>query len=123
MRGKLLTILSILVAIVGWWGLYELTGKVAPDQAGVLPFFFALLFVAVTGTVGPAAAYLNRRFAPQATQRDPWRFLRHSAWMGICVASWGWLQMHRAFNAGFALIIAMIFVALEVLITRLKGEA
>ena len=58
MRGKLLTILSILVAIVGWWGLYELTGKVAPDQAGALPFFFALLFVAVTGTVAPAAAYL-----------------------------------------------------------------
>lgn len=123
MRGKLLTILSILVAVVGWWGLYELTGKITPDEAGALTFFFALLFLAVTGTVAPAAAYLNRRFAPQATEHDPWRFLRHSAWTGVCVAAWAWLQMNRAFNAGFAIIIGLIFVAVEVLITRLRGEA
>jgi len=123
MRGKLLTALSILTAGVGWWGLYELTARVAPDAAGALPFFFALLFAAVTGTVAPAAAYLNRRFAPLATARDPWRFLRHSAWAGICVSIWAWLQMNRAFNAAFAIITILIFIALEVLIVRLREES
>ncbi len=122
MRDRLITFLAILLAVVGWWSLYELTGKVEPDQPGAMTFFFALLFLALTATLAPAAAYLNRRFAPEATARDPWRFLRHSAWAGICISSWAWLQTLRAFNVAFALIIALIFVALEVLIARLKGE-
>ena len=36
--------------------------------------------LAITGTLAPAVAYLNRRLAPGPTARDPWRFLRHSAW-------------------------------------------
>jgi hypothetical protein len=123
MRYKLVTIVAIFLAIVGWWGLYELTGKVKPDQPGAFSFFLALLFLAVTGTLAPAAAYLNRRFAPEAVERDPLRFLRHSAWGGLCVASWAWLQTLRAFNVAFGLIIALIFVALEVLIVRLRTEA
>ena len=88
MRGRVITILAILAALVGWWGLYELTSIVTPDQPGALSFFFALLFLAVTATLIPPMAYLNRRFAPEATSRDPWRFLRYSGWGGICVASW-----------------------------------
>ena len=123
MRDKLVTILAIPMAVVGWWGLYELTGKVGPDQPGALTFFFALLFVALTATLAPAAAYLNRRFAPEAVERDPWRFLRHSAWAALCLASWAWLQTLRAFNLAFAVIIALIFVAIEVLIVRMRGES
>ena len=123
MRDRLITIVALLVAVVGWWGIYELTGQVPPDQPGVLPLFFALLFLAVSGTLAPAAAYLNRRFAPGATARDPWRILRHSAWGGLCVAFCAWLQLHRAFNVGFALVVILIFVAVEVLIVRLRHEA
>ena len=121
MRYRLISLVAILMAIVGWWGIYELTGKVGPDQPGVTPFFFALLFLALTATLAPPAAYLNRRFAPEAVARDPWRFLRHSAWGGLCLTAWAWLQMLRAFNLGFALVIALIFVALEVLIIKLRG--
>ena len=46
MRYTLISVAAVLLAVVGWWGLYELTGKVAPDQAGVMPLFFALLFLA-----------------------------------------------------------------------------
>jgi hypothetical protein len=123
MRDKLISMLAVVIAVVGWWGLYELTGRgVTPEQPGVLTFFFALLFLAVTATLAPAAAYLNRRFAPGATARDPWRFFRHSAWGGLCVTAWAWLQMHQALNVGFALITILIFVAIEVLISRLRGE-
>jgi hypothetical protein len=68
------------------------------------------------------ASYLNRRFAPEAMERDPWRFLRHSAWGGVCVAAWAWLQMHRLFDVFYALVTILIFVAVEVLITRFRGE-
>jgi hypothetical protein len=123
MRSKLITGLALLVAAVGWWGMYELTGRVGPDQPGAQTFFLALLFLAATATLIPPFAYLNRRFAPEATERDPWRFLRHSAWGGLCLATWAWLQMLRAFDAAFALVIAMIFVAIEVMIGRLRSEA
>jgi hypothetical protein len=123
MRDKLIVVLAILIAVIGWWGLYELTGQVTPEQPGVLAFFFALLFLAVMATLAPAAAYLNRRFAPGAAARDPWRFFRHSAWGGLCVTAWAWLQMHQALNVGLALITILIFVAIEVLLSRLRGES
>jgi hypothetical protein len=123
MRDKLISILALVVATIGWWGLYELTGQIGPEQPGALSFFFALLFLALTATLAPALAYLNRRFAPEAVERDPWRFLRHSAWAALCLTSWAWLQSHRAFNLAFALIVALIFVGIELLIVRLKGES
>ncbi|MBN1660479.1 MAG: hypothetical protein JXA93_18920 [Anaerolineae bacterium] len=121
-RDTLITCVALLVAATGWWSLYELAGRVAPDQAGAIEFFFALLFLAVTATLIPAAAYLNRRFAPVATAQDPWRFFRHGAWGGVSVVVWAWLQMHRSFHVGFALVIILMFVVLEVLIARLRGD-
>ena len=122
MRDTLITFVALLVAGVGWWGLYELVGRVSPDQPGAVEFFFSLLFLAVTATLMPAAGYLNRRFAAAAVERDPWRFFRHSAWGGLSAVVWAWLQMRRAFNVGFALVIVLIFVALEVLIARLRTD-
>ena len=123
MRGKLITLAAILAAAVGWWGLVELTDLLPPDQPGALTLFYGLLFLAVTATLMPAAAFLNRRFGPEVSARDPAGFVRHSAWAGICVASWAWLQMHRSFNLGFALITVLIFIAVEVLIARLRSQA
>lgn len=123
MRPRLLIVLSILLAVVGWWGLYELTRRALPGEPGALSLFLALFFLAVTGTLAPAVAYLNRRLAPEATARDPWRFLRHSAWAGVGLAVYAWLQVQRALNVGYALVIALILVAFEVLIVRLRGEA
>jgi hypothetical protein len=122
MRDRIITIIAVVAAIVGWWGIYLLTGQVGPDQPGALTFFFALLFLALTATLIPPIAFLNRRLAPMAVKRDPWRFLRHSAWVALCLSSWGWLQTHRAFNLAFALVTALIFAGIELLIVRLKGE-
>jgi hypothetical protein len=121
MRRILVTLLAVVTAVIGWWGLYELTGAATPDQEGALPFLFALLFVATTATLIPPAAFLNRRFAPEATARDPWRGFRHSAWGGICVMSWAWLQMHGVFNLGYVLVTVLIFIAVEVLLTRFRA--
>jgi len=122
MRNAIITIVAILVAAIGWWGLYEYTDDVAPEDPAILAFFFALLFLAVTATLLPPMSYLNRRFAPDAVAKDPYRFVRHSAWGGVCVMVWGWLQYQRAFNLGFALLTVLIFIAVEVLIVRLRGD-
>jgi hypothetical protein len=120
MKNKIITLGAILLAVVGWWGLYELTGVMVPDQPSAQTLFYALLFLAITGTLVPPAAFLNRRFAPQLVKRDSMRFLRHAAWAGLCLTSWAWLQTHRIFNVAFALVIAMVFVAIEVMITRMR---
>ena len=123
MRNALITILAVLTAVIGWWGLAELTSQITADEPGALPFFYALLFLAVTATLIPPAAFLNRRFAPDAVDRDPYRFIRHSAWGGTCVTAWAWLQTQRAFNLGFALLTVLIFIAIEFLIARLRRDS
>lgn len=123
MRNAVITILAVIIAVIGWWSLAELTGQIMADAPGAQPFFFALLFAAVTATLVPPAAFLNRRFAPDAVARDPYRFIRHSAWGGICVATWAWLQTQRAFNLGFALLTVLIFIAVEFLIARLRSDS
>ena len=123
LRPRLVTGASILLAVIGWWALHELTKRTLPNEAGALSLFLALLFLAITGTLAPAVAYLNRRLAPGPTARDPWRFLRHSAWASVCLVVYAWLQVHRALNVGYALVIPLVLVAFEVLIVRLRGEA
>jgi hypothetical protein len=119
----LIWVVSLLLAGLGWWGVFALTGSVWPDEAGARFFFFALLFLALIGTLTPPITYLNRRFAPETYSRDPWRVFRHSIWTALCLVSWAWLQMLRTLSVAFALVIAMIFVAIEVLIVRLRGAA
>ncbi len=123
MRNAIITIVAVLVAVIGWWGLFVLTDDIAPEEPAVLAFFFALLFLAVTATLVPPAAFLNRRFAPDAVAKDPYRFVRHSAWGGVCVMVWAWLQTLRAFNLGFALLTVLIFIAIEFLIARLRSDS
>ncbi len=44
MRERLITLAAILVAVVGWWGLYELTGRMTPDRPGALALFLPSCF-------------------------------------------------------------------------------
>jgi len=123
MRNAVITTLAVVTAVIGWWGLAELTGQITPYEPGAQPFFFALLFLAVTATLVPPAAFLNRRFAPDTVAQDPYRFIRHSAWGGICVTVWAWLRSLDAFNLGFALLTILIFIAVEFLIARLRSDS
>jgi protein-S-isoprenylcysteine O-methyltransferase Ste14 len=122
MRNAVINILAVVTAAIGWWSLVELTGQIRWDEPGAMPSFYALLFLAVTATLIPPAAFLNRRFAPDAVARDPYRFIRHSAWGGLSVAAWGWLLEQDAFNLGFALLTVLIFIAVEFLIARLRSD-
>jgi hypothetical protein len=121
MRGLFIALVSIVLAVAGWWGLVQLTGRLTPDEPGALALFFGLLFVALTGSLAPVVAYMNRRFASGVYVLHPWRALRQAIWAGLCLTSWAWLQMQHELNPAFALIIALIFVAIEFLIAKTRN--
>jgi hypothetical protein len=123
MRWIYVLLLSVPPAAAGWWGIYTIVGEFRPDDPGALTMFYILLFVASAATLLPLLAYLNQRFAHATNHRTIWTALRQSVWCGLCLTSWAWLLMQRALNVAFALIIAMIFVAIEVLIGRLKTRS
>ena len=123
MRTGLVLVAAMPIAAACWWGLYQFSGRVEPGEPGAQAAFFILLFLALWATLAPLAAFLNRRFAPGAARRAPWRFLRHSFWVTCCFCVFAWLQMHRAFNLGFAFIIGLIFLAIEIFVVRVRGEA
>ena len=123
MRDKLISVLAVLAAVGGWWTLHQPVSSARPEQPGVLAVFYALLFLTLTATLVPVMAYLNRRFAHESMARAPLRYLRLSVLAGLCLSSWVWLQANRAFNLGFAFIIALIFVAVELFISRMRGES
>jgi hypothetical protein len=114
--------LALLVSAACWWALYRVTGHLRPDQPGAIWLFLGLFFFAVTATATFPTAILNRRLARAAAARYPWRFLRHSVWVGVCLTGWAWLQMLRALNPWFAAIMALILLAIEVFVARLRGE-
>lgn len=123
MRERIIVILALVLAALGWWALYEFTSQTDPKEAGAISFFFAVLFLALTASLALPALLLNRRFAPDAYARDPWRVLRHAAWGALCLMSWAWLQMQRILNPAYAVVIILIFVAIEVVIVRISREA
>ncbi len=123
MRTRFVLLLAVIVAVAGWWGLYQLTSQVGPEQPGSRLSFFILLFLTLVATLTPLTAYLNHRFGTNPAARSPWRFLRHSVWGALCLTSYAWLQTHRALNVGFAFIIALIFVAIEVFVLRMGGDS
>jgi hypothetical protein len=122
MRAKLILILAVMLAVAGWWALYQLTGSIVPDRPGAQVLFLGLLFLTLAATLTPVTAYLNRRLAPRASTQAPLRFIRHATWGGLCLTSWAWLQMHRIFNLGFAFITVLIVVAIELFIMRIRNE-
>jgi hypothetical protein len=93
-----------------------------PGEAGALTRFYAFLALAVAATVAPAVAYLNRRFAADGGKSHRWRWVRQSLWCGLCLASWAWLQSQRAFNLAYAVFIAIVLLALELLFLRLTSK-
>lgn len=123
MRTIAVLLVAVIVTIAGWWGLYQFWTTVWPEQPGAQLSFFILLFLTLTATLAPIAAFLNRRFGSGPAPCSPWRFLRHSVWGALCLTAYAWLQTHQAFNLGFAFIIALIFVAIEIFILRMGGDS
>lgn len=108
-------VLTAFASWVGLWGLIQLS-----VNAVTKTLFFALLFLAIAGTMLPPLAYLNARFGKfRSGQAHRARFLRQSVWFGLFVTAVAWLQMQRALSTTLAVILLAVFVLIETfLITR-----
>ena len=105
---------AVILIIVGWGGLIYLFQNSLPT-VGPRWLFFFLAVLALTGTVLPAVAFLNRRFpsTPPATTSV---ILRQSLWAGIYFPTLAWLQIGRTLTPTLAILLALGLVLIEILL-------
>ncbi len=104
---------ALLMAVGGWGGLYLLVTTTLP-RVGERWVFFALLQIAVTGTVLPFVRYLNLRFTPLSLELPPGGVLvRQSVWVGLFVMTCAWLQIPRVLTPAYAFFLGLAFLVIE----------
>lgn len=111
---------SLILILVGWGGL-----------AGVIYFampyvwfrwgFFALLILAVTGTVLPVVYFFHRRF-PDNPPAEAHVIVRQAVWFGVYGAMLAWLQLGRLVTVYVIIGLAGGLLAIEYFI-RLRERS
>ncbi len=105
---------SILLFITGWGGLAALVITTLPT-VGPRWLFFFLCVLAVTGTMMPVTAFLNRRF-PSSPPPTTIAIVRQALWFAVYVSTLAWLQMGRVLNAALAILLAIGLGLIEFLL-------
>lgn len=111
---KLFIPAAIILALVGWGGLYALINFTIPT-VGPRWLFFFLSVLALTGTSLPIVAFLNQRF-PTTPPVSSGVVVREAIWVGIYIPTLAWLQLGRVLTPALILLLAMGLVAIEVLL-------
>ena len=105
---------AIFLFIVGWGGLVFLINSTLPT-VGPRWLFFFLCVMAITGTVLPITAFLNRRF-PSTPPPTSMVIVRQAIWFGVYGATIIWLQMGRVLNPALAILLAVGLGLIEFLL-------
>ena len=105
---------SIFLFIIGWGGLIALIISSLPT-VGPRWLFFFLCVLAITGTMLPIIAFLNRRF-PTTPPPTVMVVVRQSLWFAIYGATLIWLQMGRVLNPALAILLAIGLGLIEFLL-------
>ncbi len=105
---------SIFLLIIGWGGLIALVLTTLPT-VGPRWLFFFLIVLAVTGTILPIIAFLNRRF-PSTPPPTYFVVVRQALWFAVYAATLLWLQMGRVLNPALAILLAIGLGLIEFLL-------
>jgi hypothetical protein len=105
---------ALFLFIIGWGGLISLFITTLPT-VGPRWLFFFLSVLAITGTILPITAFLNRRF-PSTPPPTALVVVRQALWFGIYGATLVWLQMGRVLNPALAILLAIGLVLIEFLL-------
>lgn len=111
---------ALLLFLLGWGGLSVVLYLSVP----LVWFrwgFFALLILAITGTVLPVVYFFHRRF-PGDTPADSNIIVRQAVWFGVYGATLAWLQLGRLVTVYVVLGLAGGLIAFEYFI-RLRERA
>jgi hypothetical protein len=113
-------LISLLLMIVGWGGLYFLVTQTLPY---VWPRwgFFVLALMALTGTVLPIVYFFHRRF-PGEKPAEANVIIRQALWFGVYGATLTWLQLGRLVTIYLILGLAGGLIAIEYFM-RLREKA
>ncbi|MBV6451209.1 MAG: hypothetical protein MHPDNHAH_01940 [Anaerolineales bacterium] len=120
MNFRSFAISSLLLALIGWGGLAAILYLSAP----VVWFrwgFFALLILALTGTLLPIVYFFHRRF-PADPPVEANVIVRQSVWFGVYGATLAWLQLGRLVTVYVILGLAGGLIAIEYFL-RLREKA
>ncbi len=120
MNFRSFAISSLLLALIGWGGLAAILYLSAP----VVWFrwgFFALLILALTGTLLPIVYFFHRRF-PADPPAEANVIVRQSVWFGVYGATLAWLQLGRLVTVYVILGLAGGLIAIEYFL-RLREKA
>ena len=105
---------ALFLIILGWGGLTALIIATLPT-VGPRWLFFFLCVLAITGTILPITAFLNRRF-PSTPPPTAMVIVRQALWFGIYGATLVWLQMGRVLNPALAILLAIGLGLIEFLL-------
>jgi len=111
---------TIILALIGWGGLYALVNFTFPT-VGPRWLFFFLSVLALTGTSLPVVAFLNKRF-PTNPPVNSGVIVREALWIGIYFPTLAWLQLGQVLTPALMLLLAGGLVAIEILI-RLRERS
>jgi hypothetical protein len=111
---------AFILLLLGWGGLLAVLYLSVP----LVWFrwgFFALLILALTGTVLPVVYFFHRRF-PSSLPAEPNVIVRQAVWFGVYGATLAWLQLGRLVTVYVILGLAGGLIAIEYFI-RLRERA
>lgn len=111
---------AIILAALGWGGLYFLINLTIPT-VGPRWLFFFLSVLALTGTSLPITAFLNQRF-PTDPPVSAGVIVRESIWIGIYFPTLAWLQLGQVLTPALSLLLAIGLLAIELLL-RLRERS
>jgi hypothetical protein len=111
---------SLFLFVIGWGGLAAVIYFMPPTVWPRWLFFF-LAVIALTGTVLPVVAFLNRRF-PSIPPVTPGVVVREAILFGIYFPTLAWLRIPRVLTPTLALLLALALLLVEWLL-RLRERS
>jgi hypothetical protein len=111
---------ALILAGIGWGGLYFLLTLTIPS-VGPRWLFFFLSVIALTGTMLPVVAFLNNRF-PSKPPVSAGVIVREALFVGIYFPTLAWLQLGRVLTPELILLLAVGLLAIEILL-RLRERS
>jgi len=113
---------SVLLILIGWGGLALMIFVYnMPPLVWARWGFFALWFIALTGTGLPIAYFLNLRF-PSEPPAESNAIVRQAMWVGVYGATLAWLQLGHLVTLGVWMGLAGGLIGIEYFI-RLRERA
>jgi len=119
MRPKWWVAISIVVAGISFFSLNYIFNNLWPSTQTIFAkpqlLFLTFIFLGLSAGTVPIAAFFNQRFASDGWfKRDKTRLVREGAWVGLFGVILLYLQLLRALNWTIVLVLAGVFILIEI---------